>query len=150
MKKLVFIFALLSVALISMAQTTTVVNSSYKAFAGAASDTITTGVTKTYILDLSQTSFPYKGAVLDYSIQIFGDHISGTDEWACKVWESLDGTSWPATAVDSVTSLKSAADHVYMTTQVSKTARFIKVSVIGASATQKFKVYGHLNIGKHY
>lgn len=150
MKKMIFIVALMLIALGAMAQTTTVVNSYYKTFAGAASDTITTGVTKTYILDLSQSSFPFRGQVYDYTIHVLGDHISGTDEWACKVWESLDGTSWPATAVDSVTSLKSAADHVYMVTKTSRTARFIKVSVIGAAAAQKFKIYGYANFGKHY
>lgn len=149
MKKLCFILALLSVAVITMAQTTTVVNSNYKTFAGAASDTITTGVTKSYILDLTQSSFPFKGSVYDYTIQVFGDHVSGTDEYTVKVHESLNGTTWGATAIDSLY-IKGGSDHNYLVTKTSRTARYIKVSVVGAVATQKARLYGYANFGKHY
>jgi hypothetical protein len=126
----------------------TAINGYYKTFAGTAADTLTASVTKAYTLDMGYTG-SWQGKVYDYTIQLFSDYVSGTSTFTVKLYESVDGTNWTATALDSLSKVH-ASDFNYVKTMSSRTARYIKVSAIATSATQKSSLYGYISVGKHY
>nr|BDD47710.1 hypothetical protein 12 [bacterium] len=142
MKKLfLFISALFLVVGFSFGQTKI---GAYSTFAGAAGDTLTASATKSYTLEFTG----YKND-LGADIQVWTDLVSGTATFGYKYWWSNDGTNFPATAADSVTSAKSHAsdwnDVISITTVA---GRYLKISLIATSATQKSKIYGYVRTYK--
>ncbi|MFA5401446.1 MAG: hypothetical protein WC359_13435 [Dehalococcoidia bacterium] len=145
MKRLVLLL-LLVLPLIAVGQT--VVNGNYKAFAGTAADTLTTGVTKSYTLDLGATG-AWSGKVYDITIQVWNDYVSDSLKFTTKVYHSVDGTHWNATATDSSDLVLSKADQVYYKTIEAQSARYWKVSQIAETEDQKSKINGYVYLNKH-
>lgn len=138
MKKLI-IFLAFAFSVISLsAQTTYPVGGVPRLIAGTAADTLTASATKSYIFDFG-TSIS-KG--LGTSIQIWTDLVSGTATFGYKYWWSNDAVNFPATAADSLTSAKShASDYTKVLYIDSLQGRYLKLSLIATSATQKSKIY---------
>ena len=136
MKKLIFILALALAGVNVMAQS--VVGGLPNLVAGTAADTLTASATKSYVLDF-KNYVAYKGGT---NIQIWTDLISGTATFGYKYWWSNDGVDWPATAADSLASAKShASDYTGLIYIDTLKGRYLKLSLIATSATQKSKIY---------
>jgi len=148
MKKILFI--LLAMALTMGAVGQTVVKGNYQAFAGATADTLTASVTKSYVLDLGSTG-GWAGKVYDCTIEVWNDYQSDSLTYGYKIYRSNDGVNWPRTAVDSVTAVttKGVADKNFQAALTAQTARFLKVSLIATSQTQKSNIYGYIYVNKH-
>jgi len=73
--------------------------------------------------------------------------VSGTATYALKLYESVDGATWTATCLDSV-SKSHASDFVYVKLMNARTARYVKIAAIATSATQKSTLYGYISVGK--
>lgn len=126
----------------------TVVLSNYKAFGGTTSDTLIQSTTKSYTLDLGYIG-KWKGNVIDYTIQVSSDYVSDSVGYTVKVYESLNGTTFAATALDSATVLKSVANCDYQKKFTARTPRYVKVSVTSDSNTQVSVLSGAINVTKH-
>lgn len=138
MKKFAILLVLAFAALATYAQTTYPVGGSPRLIAGTAADTLTASATKSYIFDFG-TSIA-KG--LGTSIQIWTDLVSGTATFGYKYWWSNDAVNFPATAADSLASAKShASDYTKVLYIDSLQGRYLKLSLIATSATQKSKIY---------
>jgi len=116
----------------------------YGTFAGAAADTLTTGVTKSYTLDLTY----WQGKTYDVTFQVFNDYASDSTYYTLKFYKSNDGVTYSATATDSTAVVKSVVDQVYQVDLSNQTARYWKVVEVGAAQDQKSKIYGYVNVTK--
>jgi hypothetical protein len=144
MKKAI-ILLLVMLPVMVMSQT---VSGYYKAFAGAAADTMTTGVTKTYLLDLGNEG-GWAGKVYDIKFQVFNDLTSGTNKFTIKLYPSVDGTTFARTAADSSALYDSAADIVHFKEFTAQSARYWRVVEIGHATAQLSRIYGYVYVTQH-
>jgi hypothetical protein len=103
--------------------------------------------TRTFVLDLGNAG-GWAGKSYDYTIQLFCDQQSGTPTCTTYLYESVDGVTVPATALDSLAK-NHASDFVYVKTQSSRAARYIVLKTVNTSATQNYKMYGYISVAKH-
>lgn len=145
MKKAI-IFILVMLPMMVMSQT--VVTGYYKTFAGAAVDTMTTGVTKTYLLDLADNG-GWSGKVYDIKFQILNDLTSGTNKFTVKLYRSVDGVTFTRAAADSSALYDSSSDIVHFKELTAQSCRYWRVVEIGHATTQHSKIYGYVYVTKH-
>lgn len=145
MKKAI-IFLLVMLPMMVMSQT--VVSGFYKAFAGATADTLTTGVTKTWVLDLGNTG-AWSGKVYDITFHILNDKVTDSLYYALKFYPSVDGVTFARKCVDSTAVVKGVLDHVYQKTLTAQSARYWKVAEIAVAQDQKSRVYGYVSVKTH-
>lgn len=103
--------------------------------------------TRTFVLDMGYAG-GWAGKSYDYTIQLFDDIQSGTNTSTVYLYESVDGVTVPATALDSL-SKSHASDFVYVKSMSSRSARFLVLKAVNTSATQNYKMYGYISVGKH-
>jgi len=144
MKKAI-IFLLVMLPIMVMSQTVT---GYYKTFAGAAVDTMTTGVTKTYLLDLGNAG-GWSGKVYDIKFQILNDLTSGTNKFTVKLYSSVDGVTFTRSAQDSSDLYDSSADIVHFKELTAQSARYWRVVEIGHATTQLSRIYGYVYVKTH-
>lgn len=142
MKKL---FTILAVCLLFTASYGQVVKGNYLRFVNA--DTLLQSETETYTLDMGYAG-GWAGKSYDYTIQLFADLTSGTETFTTYLYESVDGVTVPAAALDSL-SKSHASDFVYVKSMSSRSARYIILKTVATSATQNSKLYGYISVGKH-
>jgi hypothetical protein len=144
MKKAI-IFLLVMLPIMVMSQT---VSGYYKTFAGAAVDTMTTGATKTYLLDLGNAG-GWAGKVYDIKFQILNDLTSGTNKFTVKLYSSVDGVTFTRAAQDSSALYDSSADIVHFKELTAQSARYWRVLEIGHATTQLARIYGYVYVKQH-
>jgi hypothetical protein len=121
------------------------VKGNYLRFVNA--DTLIQSETETYTLDMGYAG-GWAGKSYDYTIQLFVDKNSGTPTLTTYLYESVDGVTMPATALDSL-SKSHASDFVYVKSMSSRSARYIILKTVATSATQNSYLYGYISVGKH-
>lgn len=136
----VILLCLIFVGMAGMAQTRV---ASYVAFAGAGSDTINEGGTRSYTFDLANHN-----VLQAADISLFMDRTSGTVTNTVRIYWSNNGTNWPGTAADSVDITGASADEFWAKTYTPCKGRFLKINVLNTSAVQAYKLYGYLRVYK--
>ena len=145
MKKAI-IFLLVMLPMMVMSQT--VVSGFYKAFAGTTADTLTTGVTKTWVLDLGNAG-AWGGKAYDITFQVLNARSVDSIYYALKFYPSVDGVTFTRKCADSTAVVKGIVNHTYQTTLTAQTARYWKVAEIAVAHTQTSRVYGYVSVKTH-
>jgi hypothetical protein len=145
MKKAI-IFLLVMLPMMVMSQT--VVKGYYKNFAGAAEDTLTSSVTKSWIIDVGNTG-GWSGKVYDVTFQILNDKVTDSLYYTLKFYPSVDGITFPRQATDSTAVVKAIVDRIYLKTLTAQSARYWRITEVATSLTQKSQVFGYVSLVVH-
>ena len=146
MKRAIILLMVVSLFGVTYGQTATATcNGNYLRFINGT--TMIQSETRTQVIDMGFAG-GWAGKSYDYTIQLFADIQSGTETFTTYLYESVDGVTVPATALDSLAK-NHASDFVYVKSMSSRSARYIILKTVATSATQNSKLYGYISVGKH-